>query len=41
MIRKAIMNDVKPIQKLLEHYGQRGQLLPRSFSELYSYLRDF
>ena len=41
MIRKAIMNDVKPIQKMLEHYGQRGQLLPRSLSELYSYLRDY
>jgi amino-acid N-acetyltransferase len=41
MIRKAIMNDVKTIQKLLEHFGHQGQLLPRSLSELYSYLRDF
>jgi amino-acid N-acetyltransferase len=41
MIRKAIMRDVKPIQKLLEHYAQKGLLLPRSLSELYGYLRDY
>jgi amino-acid N-acetyltransferase len=41
MIRKAIMSDVKTIQKLLEHYAQKGLLLPRSLSELYSYLRDY
>ena len=41
MIRKAIMKDVKPIQKLLEPYVQQGLLLPRSLSELYGYLRDY
>jgi amino-acid N-acetyltransferase len=41
MIRKAIMKDVKPIQKLLEPYVQKGLLLPRSLSELYGYLRDY
>lgn len=41
MIRKAIMSDVKTIQKLLEHYAQIGMLLPRSLSELYSFLRDY
>jgi amino-acid N-acetyltransferase len=41
MIRKAIMRDVKSIQKLLEHYASKGQLLPRSLSELYGYLRDY
>jgi amino-acid N-acetyltransferase len=41
MIRKAIMKDVKPIQKLLEQYAQKGLLLPRSLSELYGYLRDY
>jgi amino-acid N-acetyltransferase len=41
MIRKAIMSDVKTIQKLLEHYAQKGLLLPRSLSELYSFLRDY
>jgi amino-acid N-acetyltransferase len=41
MIRKAIMRDVRSIQKLLEHYASKGQLLPRSLSELYGYLRDY
>jgi amino-acid N-acetyltransferase len=41
MIRKAIMRDVKPIQKLLEHYASQGLLLPRSLSELYGFLRDY
>ncbi len=41
MIRKATMRDVKPIQKLLEHYAQKGLLLPRSLSELFGYLRDY
>ena len=41
MIRKAIMRDVRPIQKLLEHYAGKGLLLPRSLSELYGYLRDY
>jgi amino-acid N-acetyltransferase len=41
MIRKATMGDVKPIQKLLEQYAQKGLLLPRSLSELYGYLRDY
>lgn len=41
MIRKAIMSDVKTIQKLLEHFAHQGMLLPRSLSELYSFLRDY
>jgi amino-acid N-acetyltransferase len=41
MIRKAIMRDVKPIQKLLEIYAQEGLLLPRSLNELYGNLRDY
>jgi amino-acid N-acetyltransferase len=41
MIRKAIMRDVKPIQRLLEFYAAKGLLLPRSLSELYGYLRDY
>ena len=41
MIRKATMRDVRPIQKLLETYAQKGLLLPRSLSELYGYLRDY
>lgn len=41
MIRKAIIGDVKTIQKLLNDYGQQGLLLPRPLVELYEHLRDF
>lgn len=41
MIRKAINRDVKQIQGLLNYYGEKGLLLSRSLSEIYSHLRDF
>ncbi len=41
MLRKAQINDVKEIQKLLTHYASRGDMLSRSLSELYEALRDF
>lgn len=41
MIRKAKISDVKDIQKMVEVYAQRGEMLPRSLSELYDNLRDF
>jgi amino-acid N-acetyltransferase len=41
MLRKAQINDVKEIQKLLMHYANRGDMLSRSLSELYESLRDF
>ena len=41
MIRKAKLNDVKEIQRLIKHYSTRGDILPRSLSELYDHLRDF
>lgn len=41
MIRKAVIGDIKPIHKLLGHYGSRGLLLARPISELYDHLRDF
>ena len=40
MIRKAIIQDVKAIHKLLSYYADQGLLLPRSLSELYDHLRD-
>ena len=40
MIRKAIIQDIKPIHKLLSQYADQGLLLPRSLSELYDHLRD-
>jgi amino-acid N-acetyltransferase len=41
MIRKAKLSDVKEIQRLTKPYSARGEILPRSLSELYDHLRDF
>lgn len=42
MIRKALIGDVKAIHGLLMHQEEHdGLVLPRSFSQLYSHLRDF
>jgi len=41
MIRKAKLKDVKEIQRLIKLYSTRGEILPRSLSELYDHLRDF
>ncbi len=40
-IRKAKIADVKEIQKLIEQAAKKGEMLPRSLSELYDNLRDF
>jgi len=41
MIRKATVNDVKKIQKLVNYYAKREKMLPRSLNELYENIRDF
>jgi len=41
MIRKAKLDDIKEIQGLIKLYAPRGEILPRSLSELYDHLRDF
>src|SRR3990172_10209537 len=41
MIRKAKLKDAKEIQRLIKLYSGRGDILPRSLSELYDHLRDF
>jgi amino-acid N-acetyltransferase len=41
MIRKARLEDVKEIQRLIKQFSNRGDILPRSLSELYDHLRDF
>ncbi len=40
-IRKAVTGDVKTIHKILNHYADKGLLLPRSLSQLYDHVRDF
>ena len=41
MIRKATLNDVKLIHRLVAEQAQSGHLLARAVSELYSQVRDF
>jgi amino-acid N-acetyltransferase len=41
MQRKAQIQDVREIQKLLTFFANRGDMLSRSLSELYESLRDF
>jgi amino-acid N-acetyltransferase len=41
MIRKAKLDDVKEMQRLIKLYSSRGAVLPRSLSDLYDHLRDF
>lgn len=41
LVRPAAIGDVPTIHHLLEIYAAKGNLLPRTFSELYRHLRDF
>lgn len=41
MIRKARLQDVKSIHRLIAEQAQAGHLLPRALSEIYTQLRDF
>jgi amino-acid N-acetyltransferase len=40
-IRKAVIEDVKAIHQLLNHYAEQKLLLPRSLSELYDHVRGY
>lgn len=40
-LRKANIQDVPAIHHLVMHNSQKGLLLPRSYNDLYSHLRDF
>jgi len=41
MPRKAIIQDVISIHKILSYYVNQDILLPRSFADLYEHIRDF
>ncbi len=41
LIRKAKMEDVRPIHALLNFFAERRELLPRSLSEIYENLQQF
>jgi amino-acid N-acetyltransferase len=40
-LRKATINDVKPIHALITEAAKDDQMLPRSLSDIYDKLRDF
>ncbi len=40
-LRRAVVSDVPAIQKLVNDFAARGEMLPRSLSELYENLRDY
>ena len=41
LVRKAVIEDVQPIQEILNAFAAKGRLLPRSLSELYEHLRAY
>jgi len=41
IIEKAKIEDAKDIQKLINHFAERGDMLPRPLSEIYETMRDF
>ncbi|MBI9082540.1 MAG: N-acetyltransferase [Desulfobacterales bacterium] len=41
MIHKSTIEDVRAIHKLLQIYGDQGELLPRPLSKIYDHVRDF
>ena len=40
-LRKATVADVPRIQKLINAFAERNEMLHRSMNELYEHLRDF
>jgi amino-acid N-acetyltransferase len=40
-LRKATVADVRAIQKLVNSYARKHQIIPRSLNDLYENLRDF
>jgi amino-acid N-acetyltransferase len=41
IIRKALIEDIKHVHKILAYFGGKNLLLPRSLNELYTHLRDY
>ncbi len=40
-IRKAVIADIREIQKLVNEFARKEQMIPRSINELYENIRDF
>lgn len=41
IIRKARLKDAHEIQKLINFYAQKGEMLPRSLSDIFETIREF
>jgi amino-acid N-acetyltransferase len=41
LIRKATLDDVSSIQKLVNGHAQKGEMLPRSIGDICDNIRDF
>ncbi len=40
-VEKARMGDAPQIHKLVNYFGEKGEMLPRALSEIYENIRDF
>jgi amino-acid N-acetyltransferase len=40
-LRKALVKDVVGMQRVINRFAERGEMLPRALHELYEHLRDF
>jgi len=40
-LRKARVSDIPRIQRLVNHFAEAGEMLPRSLNDLYENMRDF
>lgn len=40
-LRKARIADLKEVQKLINEFARREEMIPRSINELYEHIRDF
>lgn len=40
-IEKAVIQDAPQIQKLINYFADKGEMLPRALSEIYENTRDF
>lgn len=41
MIRKATVKDVESMKNIINGYAKQEKMLPRSYNELYQYIRSF
>lgn len=41
VVRKAVVSDIPRLQKLINHFAARNEMLHRSLNELYETMRDF